>query len=172
MMSSVIRTGGQGSGPDPSTVTRSTYEQSGPQEWSQNVGSGQPVVLVAEDEEPIAAALMLIIEDAGYVPLVAAHGKAALDMIRQRHPALIITDLMMPYLDGAELISAVRADFAHDNHVPPPIVLMTAAGVRRAQEAGADAVLRKPFNIEDVEALLSRFLGTEQRQTDSGELLP
>lgn len=131
-----------------------------------------PVVLVAEDEEPIAAALMLIIEDAGYVPLIAAHGKEALDMSRDRHPALIITDLMMPYLDGAELISAIRADAAQDNHAAPPIVLMTAAGLRAAQDAGADALLRKPFNIEDVEALLRRFLGTERRQTDSGELLP
>lgn len=134
--------------------------------------SEPPVVLVAEDEEPIAAALMLIIEDAGYLPLIALHGKEALDMSRDRHPALVITDLMMPYLDGAELISAIRADAAQDNHTAPPIVLMTAAGLRSAQEAGADALLRKPFNIEDVEALLSRFLGTERRQTDSGELLP
>lgn len=131
-----------------------------------------PVVLVAEDEEPIAAALMLIIEDAGYTPLVAAHGKEALNLSRERRPALIITDLMMPYLDGAELISAIRADAAEDNHAAPPIVLMTAAGLRRAQEAGADALLRKPFNIEEVEALLSRFLGTARRQTDSGELIP
>lgn len=171
-MSGAMRAEGSDTGGDPRTVTRSPYDQSGTQEWSQSVGSEQPVVLVAEDEEPIAAALMLIIEDAGYVPLVASHGKAALDLIRQRHPALIITDLMMPYLDGAELISTVRAEAAHENHIPPPIVLMTAAGTRRAQEAGADALLRKPFNIEDVEAVLSRFLGTAVRQTDSGELLP
>ena len=122
-----------------------------------------PLVLVAEDEEPIAAALMLIIEDAGYTPLVAAHGKAALDLIRTRRPGLVITDLMMPYLDGADLIAAIHDEAERNHSVPPPIVLMTAAGPRRAQEVGADAVLRKPFDIEDVEALLHRFLGADNR---------
>jgi CheY-like chemotaxis protein len=135
-------------------------------------GSEPPLVLVAEDEEPIAAALTIIIEDAGYTPLVAAHGRAALELVRERRPALVITDLMMPYLDGADLIEAIHDDARQNNLPPPPTILMTAAGLRRAQETGADAVLRKPFNIEDVEALLRRFLGTSRRQTGSGELLP
>lgn len=131
-----------------------------------------PQVLIAEDEEPIAAALVLIVEDAGYTPLVAVHGREALEMQQARRPALVITDLMMPYLDGTELIAAIRADAEQHAYKRPPIVLMTAAGLRRAQEAGADALLRKPFNIEDVEAVLRRFLGGARRQTDSGELLP
>ncbi len=117
------------------------------------------LVLIAEDEEPIADALAMIVADAGYTPLLASHGKQALELARERHPALILTDLMMPLLNGAQLIAAIRADAELDNHRPPPIVLMTAAGMRRALEVNADALLKKPFEIAEVEALLRRFLG-------------
>ncbi len=117
------------------------------------------LVLIAEDEEPIAEAIALIVEDAGYTPLLAAHGKQALELARERRPALVITDLMMPLLDGAELIAALRADAAQDDHIPAPVILMTAAGLKRAYEAGADVVLRKPFELDDLEQLLFRYLG-------------
>lgn len=132
---------------------------------SENASS---LVLIAEDEEPIASALILVVEDAGYASIVATHGREALDLCRAHHPALVITDLMMPYLDGMELIVAIREEAERDGYVPPPIVLMTAAGPRRAQEADADALLRKPFNIADVEDLLHRFLGEDRRYSPSG----
>ncbi|HEX6799728.1 MAG TPA: response regulator [Ktedonobacterales bacterium] len=117
------------------------------------------LVLIAEDEQPIAEALAMIVADAGYTPLIASQGKQALELTRAQHPALILTDLMMPLLNGAQLIAAIRADAELDNHHPPPIVLMTAGGVRRALEVNADALLKKPFEIAEVEALLGRFLG-------------
>jgi two-component system, chemotaxis family, chemotaxis protein CheY len=126
----------------------------------QSARQAHQLILIAEDEQPIAEALAMIIEDAGYeAPLIAAHGRQAQALVRTHRPALIITDLMMPLMDGAELIAAVRADAALDSHRPPPIVLMTAAGMRRAREAQADALLRKPFDLREVEALLLRFLG-------------
>lgn len=125
----------------------------------QTTQSQSPLVLIAEDEEPIAEAIALIVEDAGYTPLVAAHGKQALELVRSHRPALVITDLMMPHLDGAELIAAIRAAAQQDGHAPPPIILMTAAGMKRAYGADADAVLRKPFELDELEALLFRFLG-------------
>ncbi|MGZ3582212.1 MAG: response regulator [Ktedonobacterales bacterium] len=118
-----------------------------------------PLVLIAEDEEPIAEAIALIVEDAGYTPLVAAHGKQALELARLRHPALVITDLMMPQMDGTQLIANLRADAEANGHAPPPIILMTAAGMKRAQEADANALLRKPFELDELEELLFRFLG-------------
>lgn len=117
-----------------------------------------PLILIAEDEEPIAEALAYVVEEAGYTPLLATHGKEALELARAQHPALVITDLMMPHMDGAELITALRADADANGHNPPPIILMTAAGLRRAEKAGADAVLRKPFNLDELEDLLHRFL--------------
>lgn len=126
------------------------------------VPSQSSLVLIAEDEEPIAEAIALIVGDAGYTPLVAVHGKQALELARLRRPALVITDLMMPHLDGAELISALRSDAQRNGYAPPPIILMTAAGMRRAYEAEADALLRKPFELADLEMLLLRYLGSPE----------
>lgn len=129
-----------------------------PVEHEEKASSEPLLVLVAEDEEPIAEALSLIVLDAGYTPLIAMHGRQALEMARRQHPALVITDLMMPYLDGIALITALRADAAQEHHPPPPIILMTAAGVQRVHEAKADAVLSKPFDLDVVEKLLRHFL--------------
>ncbi|HLJ80540.1 MAG TPA: response regulator [Ktedonobacterales bacterium] len=118
-----------------------------------------PLVLIVEDEEPIASVLAIIVEDMGYRPLTATHGKEALAVALKEHPALILTDLMMPYLDGAEFISALHEAMDDGVRKTPPIVLMTAAGARQARAAGADALLLKPFNVDEVEAMLRRFLG-------------
>jgi CheY-like chemotaxis protein len=116
------------------------------------------VVLIAEDEEPIAAAIASVVEDAGYEPVLATNGQEALASARERHPALVLTDMMMPRMDGLQLIAALRTDAATDGHSVPPIILMTAAGPQRAREAGVDAILWKPFDITQLEQLLDRFL--------------
>ncbi|MEO7003671.1 MAG: response regulator, partial [Ktedonobacterales bacterium] len=72
--------------------------------------------------------------------------------------ALIITDLMMPQMDGAELVAALRANAARDGKTTPPIILMTAASQRRAEAVGADVILRKPFDLDDLEALMRSLL--------------
>jgi two-component system response regulator VicR len=117
------------------------------------------LVLIAEDEEPIAEAIAMLVEDCGYTPLIANNGRQALELARARRPALIITDLMMPYLDGDELITALRSDAARDAHQPAPTILLSAAGLRRMQVAHADVLLPKPFDLDDLERLLLRFLG-------------
>ena len=119
-------------------------------------------VLIVEDEEPIAEALAMIVEDAGYASVVAAHGKAALERARMERPSLVFTDLMMPHMNGQDLIATLREVAAAQGYAPPPIVVMTAASSLRAQAVGADALLRKPFNLSEVEALLLRFLGSPQ----------
>ena len=116
------------------------------------------LVLIAEDEEPIAEVVATVVEDAGYVPRLAAHGRQALELARTEQPALLITDLMMPHLSGAELIAALRSDAAASGHDPVPVILITAAGPAQARAAGADAVLRKPFELLELDALLRRFL--------------
>jgi CheY-like chemotaxis protein len=116
------------------------------------------LVLIAEDEEPIAEVVATVVEDAGYTPRLAAHGRRALELARAEQPALLITDLMMPHLSGAELIAALRSDAVASGRNPVPVILMTAAGPAQARAAGADAVLRKPFELRELDALLRRFL--------------
>jgi CheY-like chemotaxis protein len=117
------------------------------------------VVLIVEDEAPIAEVIAEMVSDAGHRPVVAAHGRQALELARQQRPALVITDLMMPVMDGPELIAALRDMAASERRAVAPVIVMTAAGAQRAYEAGADAVLRKPFDLAEIDGLLRRLLG-------------
>lgn len=122
-----------------------------------------PLVLIVDDEAPIAEALALMIEEAGYTAMTAFRGRTGLELARQHRPALIITDMMMPQLDGASLIAAVRADAEAERRPMPLIIAMTAGGLRHAETTGANAVLPKPFTIDEVEALLRRLLPLDGR---------
>ena len=124
-------------------------------------GTQQAVVLVAEDEETIAETLALIVEDAGYVAVVAHDGRTALALARQHRPQLIITDLMMPYLSGADLIAALRGEAASNGMDPPAVIVVTAASRARAEAAGADAIILKPFDVRAIEAAMRRLLPDE-----------
>lgn len=121
----------------------------------------QTVVLIAEDEITIAETLAMIIEDAGYTPVVARNGREALALARQHHPDLIITDLMMPFLNGADLITAIRGDAAAEGAAPPPIMVVTAASHARAEAAGADIVIVKPFDVTKIEHAMQRLLRSD-----------
>lgn len=122
-----------------------------------------PLVLIVDDEAPIAEALALIIEEAGYTTLTAFRGPAGLALAREHHPALIFTDMMMPQLDGAALIESLRRDAEADGHTAPLIVAMTAGALRYARKASVDAILPKPFAIDEVEAILSRLLPLDEQ---------
>ena len=115
------------------------------------------VVLIVDDDKPIADYVAAVVAEAGYTPLVATGGAQALELAQAQWPTLLITDLMLPFMSGAALISALRAAAA-DGRAAPPVVLMTAVSHRHAEAVGAEAVLRKPFDLADLEALLRRFL--------------
>ena len=117
------------------------------------------LVMIVEDESPIAEALALIVEDAGYAVILAMSAHTALDQLDAgARPMLIITDLMMPRMDGADFIRAVRALLGQE---APPIILTTAGDYSIAAQAQPDALLYKPFSIRKVEALLRRYLAPE-----------
>ena len=73
-------------------------------------GPQSPIILVVDDERPIANVLAGLVADLGYTAMVASHGRHALELARERPPSLVVTDLMMPYLDGAGLVAELRAD--------------------------------------------------------------
>ena len=112
------------------------------------------LILIVDDEPPILELVSEVVTDMGCTPLVATDGRRALELAREHHPSVIVTDLMMPHLNGVELIEAL-----HDEGKPPiPTILMTAASAQAAHAARADAVLAKPFDLDDLEMLLRRFL--------------
>ena len=130
-------------------------------------GVDPPVVLVVEDERPLAELLAWLVEELGYTPVVASHGRQALELARERLPALVLTDLMMPYLDGAGLAAALRAAAAKDGRDAPPILLITAADSAAAERVGANAVLHKPFDLDQMARLLGRYLGSPAGYEDA-----
>lgn len=115
-------------------------------------------MLIADDEEPIAEAIGLVIEEGGHLPLLAQNGQHALEPARTRWPALLITDWMMPVLDGLSLIRALRQRADLEGLSPVPSILLTAARLPRFATAEADAYLAKPFELDELEALLRQFL--------------
>lgn len=118
---------------------------------------GEPprkLVLIVEDELPIAEALGFIIEDMGHAVCIVGEGRAALAAIRQHHPDLVFTDLMMPVMTGPDLIAALRAS----GDTALPIILMSAMTPPAMQVPGATAIIGKPFSIQAIEALVHRFL--------------
>ena len=120
-----------------------------------------PLVLIAEDDGLIAETIGFLVQDNGYRALVASNGQQALALARLWHPALVITDLMMPFLAGDDLIRLLRADAAAAHEAAPHTILISAAGWRRMLNAGADAVLSKPFDLDELEKLILRFLGQQ-----------
>jgi CheY-like chemotaxis protein len=120
------------------------------------------VVLVVDDEPLIAMMIAELIADYRHTPLKAFNGAMALEAARAHRPALIITDLMMPVMDGYELIRELRTDpaLAHT-----PIYVMSAAFIDAARLAQTppDGYIRKPFDTAAIDALLQALPPGEAR---------
>lgn len=141
-------------GDQPSTrSTRSSHSREGGK-----LDKRQVVVLIAEDEETIAETLAMIVDDVGYQSVVARDGREALALARERRPQLIITDLMMPYLNGVDLIAALRRDAMLDGVSASPVIMVTAASRGRAEASGADMVITKPFDVSTIEQAMAQLL--------------
>jgi CheY-like chemotaxis protein len=125
-------------------------------------------VLIADDDAALANLVARVVRYAGYLPIVAANGKEALDLARLHRPALVISDVMMPQLDGVALMYALRADGSAAGMPAPPVVLMSAVTPDRLQRAGPDAVLAKPFQLSALLEILRCFLGESESPTSSG----
>ena len=116
------------------------------------------LVLIVDDERAIAEVLATIVECVGYPTVIASNGREALELVRQQWPAVVISDVLMPIMDGCSLVDALRADAVAWDIPLPALVLMTAASMRAARDAQVDAVVAKPFDITVIETLLQRFL--------------
>ena len=128
-----------------------------------------PRVLLADDNADMREYLQRLLRP-GYQVTTVADGRAALDAARARPPDLVISDVMMPRLDGLELVSALRGDPRTAD--VPVLPLSARAGQEAAIEgldAGADAYLVKPFSAAELLARvrtsvqLSRMRGQHAR---------
>lgn len=118
--------------------------------WDEPVAA---TILVAEDDEPIRLALGELLQLEGYDVVLACDGVDALDKLSREAPALLVTDLEMPRLDGAGLCRRVRE---HDAELP--IVVLSAAHDLSPVRRYADAVVRKPFDIDVLIGMIAQFI--------------
>lgn len=112
-------------------------------------------ILIVDDEEPVRGFLAQVLTEDGYDVCLATHGRQALELVDQERPDLVLSDVMMPVLNGVELCRLLKAR-ADTKDVP--VILMTSAGRKAADGTGCDAYISKPFDLIDVEALIERLL--------------
>ena len=120
--------------------------------------------IVVDDDPGIRYFVRLVLAHEGYSVREAVNGKDALEKLGTQPADLLVTDLMMPDIDGIELIRSVRR-----NGMAGTIIAISGAiesvYLSVANRLGVDYVLRKPFTIEDLQRLLLGIMTPEQPQT-------
>lgn len=119
-------------------------------------------ILLVEDNQDVAFYIRGLLKDR-YRLLYARDGKEGLEKAIEYMPDLILTDLMMPGMDGFELCREIRSSIVL-NHIPIIIITAKSEDVDKVQglEAGADAYLLKPFNTDELHVRVAKLL--EQRR--------
>lgn len=129
-------------------------------------------VLIIDDEEDIRDALRRVLERAGYRVRDAADGADGLKQMQQRPADIIITDIIMPKLNGVETIAAMREQFPGARIIAisgggnfgvtdyQPNAITTSAYLAAANEAGAHSILTKPFESADLLKAISELMHT------------
>jgi DNA-binding response OmpR family regulator len=120
----------------------------------------RPVILAADDDEDILQLGVFRLERSGYEVLQARDGAEAVQLALDRTPDLAVLDVMMPKMDGFEVVRRLRAEEATKRM---PIIMLTAraqdADVEAGFDAGADDYLRKPFSPQELRARVQAMLG-------------
>jgi CheY-like chemotaxis protein len=105
-------------------------------------------LLVVDDDRETRESLRTALEDEGFTVAVAANGAEAMTKMEERPPRLVLLDLVMPIVDGWEVLDRMRADPALAG---VPVCICTGHSVPSSR---ADFVLRKPFDVEALVAVV------------------
>lgn len=117
-------------------------------------------ILIVDDEPNMRFLVRVTLERAGHVVLEAHHGAAALELVGEAPPDLVITDLMMPVMGGRALIDRLRSNPATASI---PIIVLSANG--SLQVGDADRALNKPFDLDELLANV-RTLAQKKEATE------
>jgi DNA-binding response OmpR family regulator len=116
-------------------------------------------VLIVEDDRVIVTLLRHMLERRGYVVETVADGRAAIERVAAHPPGLVLLDVMLPFVDGFEVINHIRQT---ETWADVPVVMLTAKAqernVVRALDAGANDYVVKPFKPEELAARVRRLL--------------
>lgn len=121
-----------------------------------------PLILIADDDPLLRAILEHKLAAAGYEVTCVEDGRAALEAVKARPPAVLVLDAMMPILDGFEALRRLKADEATKSI---SVVMLTALrrqdDIVSALKLGAADYLPKPFNPDELVARLARLAPVE-----------
>lgn len=117
-------------------------------------------VLLVDDDAALLSVLARAFTGAGYTVKTAENGRKALELLKIFRPALVVTDIVMPEMEGIGAIIAIK-QMAH----PPKVIAMSGAGpggrrnyLKWAKHLGADEVLAKPFRLEEMLGLAGQLI--------------
>ncbi|MBW4466850.1 MAG: response regulator transcription factor [Pegethrix bostrychoides GSE-TBD4-15B] len=116
-------------------------------------------LLIVDDEPGLRQAVQAYLEEEGFKVEVAANAREGWEMIQKFSPDLVISDIMMPQVDGYEFLKQLREDSRYQT---VPVVFLTARGMTsdriQGYNAGCDAYLSKPFDPDELVAVVSNLL--------------
>jgi two-component system KDP operon response regulator KdpE len=125
------------------------------------------LILVVDDEERMARFIRLNLEHDGFQVIEANRGMQAIQLIRDRLPDVVILDIMMPDMDGFEVLQLIR----ENNQVP--VIMLTAKGEEedkvKGLELGADDYVTKPFSPRELVSRVKAVLRRTDTSTTTGE---
>lgn len=107
----------------------------------------RPIVII-DDDPGLVSMLVIALQSAGFQVQTATNGEEGLKLLEQVQPALVISDIMMPHMDGVEMFNQIKERLQDDGI---PIIVMTAlnrkAWFATLEDEGA-AIVQKPFEVE------------------------
>lgn len=122
-------------------------------------------ILIADDDPIILNFLSSLLKDKGYRVITAEDGERALEMARLYHPDVVVTDIVMPYRDGFDLIKVMRKELKLRDI---PIVILSMKDkeddIVKGLEEGADDYVIKPFNALELVARIKKLLERAKRK--------
>ena len=125
-------------------------------------------ILIVDDEPGIVVPIQFLMEQQGYLVMIAERGEDALDLIYQYKPDLVLLDIMLPGIDGYEVCEIIRLN---PNYRKVKIIFLTAKGreeeIAKGLALGADAYITKPFSNADLVAKVKELL--EKTYEEAGE---
>ncbi len=126
-------------------------------------------ILAVDDERSIVRLVEVNLKRAGYDVVTAYDGKEALEKVEAENPDLVVLDVMMPYMDGFEVLQNLRKN---PNTRELPVIMLTAkaqdADVFRGWQSGVDCYLTKPFNPMELISFVKRIFKSMDDPDDGG----
>jgi two-component system alkaline phosphatase synthesis response regulator PhoP/two-component system response regulator VicR len=124
-------------------------------------------ILAVDDEKHIVRLVQVNLERAGYEVVTANDGREALQKVQEEKPDLVVLDVMMPYMDGFEVLQNLRRN---PSTREIPVIMLTAkaqdADVFKGWQSGVDCYLTKPFNPMELLSFVKRIFDSMDGGSD------